>query len=355
MIRTVSEIDSRALERFDAVIDVRSPAEFAEDHLPGAINLPVLDDAERAEVGRIYVQESKFRARRLGAAYVARNIARRLETALADRPASFAPLVHCWRGGQRSHAMATILDQVGWPVAVLAGGYRTWRRHVTGRLYEGELPHRLVLLDGGTGTAKTELLGRLAAQGAQTLDLEALAAHRGSLLGGWRDRPQPPQKLFESRLMAALERLDPGRPVIVEAESSKIGERMIPPALWRAMAAAPRVRLEAPAEARARYLARAYDDLAADPEALQAALLKLPSRPGRRRVADWLELARGGEHEALAAALIEHHYDPAYARSAGAEARTWLGVVQLADLTPDRLEAAAGEVSRLAATAGDQK
>lgn len=355
MIRTVSEIDSRALERFDAVIDVRSPGEFAEDHLPGAVNLPVLDDAERAEVGTIYVQESKFRARRLGAAYVAANIARHLEGALADRPASFAPLVHCWRGGQRSHAMATILDQVGWPVTVLEGGYRTWRRHVTAQVYEGRLPHRLMLLDGGTGTAKTELLDRLARRGAQVLDLEALAVHRGSLLGGWRDRPQPPQKLFESRLTAALERLTPDRPVIVEAESSKIGQRMIPPALWRAMAAAPRVRLEAPVEARARYLAGAYADLAADPEALQAALLRLPSRPGRRRVAQWLDLARAGEHVALAAALIEHHYDPAYARAAGGEARTWLGVVPLADLTPERLEAAAGEVVRLAAATDDQK
>lgn len=355
MIRTVSQIDCRALARFDAVIDVRSPGEFAEDHLPGAINLPVLDDAERDEVGTLYVQRSKFLARRVGAAYVARNIARHLETALADRPAGFAPLVHCWRGGQRSKAMALILSQVGWPVTVLEGGYRTWRRHVTARLYDGDLEHRLVLLEGGAGSAKTELLGRLAGQGVQTANLEALADHRGSLPGAWAGRPQPSQKLFESRLLAALEALDPTRPVIVEAESSKIGERQLPPALWRAMSAAPRIRVTAPLEARARYLARTYADLAADPEALRVALLKLPSRPGRRRVEDWLALADQGEHAALAAALLAHHYDPAYARSARADTRPLLGEVRLSRLDAEGLDAAAAEIGRLVGRATAQK
>src|SRR5436190_11372611 len=182
-LQLTEDVSATALARFDLLIDVRSPAEFAEDHVPGAVNLPVLSDAERAEVGTIYVQESRFKARRVGAAYVARNVARHLETALADRDGGFAPLIYCWRGGMRSNAMATILSQVGWRTTVLAGGYRTYRREVTQRLYDGELSLRFVLLDGHTGSAKTEMLGRLAARGFQTLDLEGLAEHRGSLFG----------------------------------------------------------------------------------------------------------------------------------------------------------------------------
>lgn len=222
-IQLTEAVDRASLAKFDAIIDVRSPGEFAEDHVPGAENLPVLDDAERAQVGTIYVQESRFLARRIGAAHVARNIARHLETALADRPASFRPLIYCWRGGQRSNAMATILSQVGWPVSLLVGGYKTYRRVVQARLYDGEAALRFVLLDGHTGSAKTEILGRLAARGAKVLDLEGLAEHRGSLFGALAGRSQPSQKLFESRLIQALDRLDPGLPIIVEAESSKIG------------------------------------------------------------------------------------------------------------------------------------
>jgi tRNA 2-selenouridine synthase len=232
--------DLASLAGFDAVIDVRSPAEFAEDHAPGAINLPVLSDEERAQVGTIYVQESRFRARRIGAAIIARNVARHLETSLADKPGGFRPLVYCWRGGQRSHAMATILSEVGWRTTVLDGGYRTWRRHVTARLYDGEIALRFVVIDGQTGCGKTEVLGRLAALGAQVLDLEGLAVHRGSLFGALPGQPQPSQKGFESRLLGELEMFDPGRPVFVEAESSKVGERMIPPAVWLRMAVAPR-------------------------------------------------------------------------------------------------------------------
>ncbi len=346
-LQHLAAIDAPALKRFDAIIDVRSPAEFALDHAPGAENLPVLSDVERAEVGAIYVQQSRLLARRIGAAHVARNIAGHLETALADRPPGFRPLIYCWRGGQRSHAMATVLSQVGWPVTVLQGGYRTYRAYVRARLYEAEPASKLVLLDGDTGTAKTDILRLLAARGVQTIDLEGLAAHRGSVFGALPDTPQPSQKMFESRLLAAIEALDPARPAVVEAESSKIGARMIPPVLWRAMSAAPRVELRAPREERVAYLVEAYRDIVERPEVIAGVLDRLPQRPGRKRTAEWLSLAEQGRFAELAEVLIELHYDPAYARSSRKDARSRLGAVEAPRLDAPGREAAADAVAAL--------
>ncbi len=350
-IPSTDAVDAQALSGFDAIIDVRSPGEFAEDHVPGAISLPVLSDAERAEVGTIYVQESRYTARRIGAAHVARNIAHHLETALADKPGTFAPLVYCWRGGQRSNAMATVLTQVGWRTTVLAGGYRTYRRNVKSSLYDDERNLKVILLDGHTGTAKTDILGLLAARGAQTLDLEGLAEHRGSLFGGIPGRPQPSQKMFESRLLAALDRLDPALPVIVEAESSKIGDRMVPPVLWRAMLAAPRIELHAPLSERIGYLTRAYADIARDRDVLDDALQRLPVHPGRKRLEDWRRMADAGALDELAAALIELHYDPAYDRSSRKDGRRRLGTIEVETLGPSGQAAAAEAVLGLVATA----
>lgn len=335
-IQVIETADSASLAPFDAIIDVRSPSEFAEDHVPGAVNLPVLSDAERAEVGTIYVQDSPFRANRIGAALVARNIARHLEDALADKPPAFKPLIYCWRGGQRSNAMATILSRVGWRTGVLSGGYRTYRRMVQTRLYDQPCPLSLVLLDGNTGSGKTEILNRLPERGLQILDLEGLAGHRGSLFGGLAGRPQPPQKLFESQLLQALVALDPARPVVVEAESSKIGDRMLPPSLWRAMQSAPRIEIDAPRPERARYLVNAYPDIIADREALEAAFHRLPVYPAQRRLEDWRRLAAEGAFETLAEALIELHYDPAYSRS-----RRKAGGASLARVVLERLDEAA--------------
>ncbi|HEX7759395.1 MAG TPA: tRNA 2-selenouridine(34) synthase MnmH [Caulobacteraceae bacterium] len=346
-IEVITSADPASLAPFDAIIDVRSPAEFAEDHVPGAINLPVLSNEQRAEVGTIYVQRSRFLARRIGAAHVARNIARHLETALADREGGFRPLVYCWRGGQRSNAMATVLSQVGWRTSLLEGGYKTYRRAVQRRLYDEEMALTLVLLDGGTGSGKTRMLGRLAHRGVQVLDLEGLAGHRGSLFGAFADAPQPSQKMFESRLLAALDALDPARPVVVEAESSKIGERMTPPALWKLMQAAPRIELNAPRAERARYLVAAYGDIVRNRAALEEAFARLPTHPGRERLEGWRKLADAGQFETLAEALIELHYDPAYARSAKKDGRPKLRTIELETLAEDGQEAAADEIAAL--------
>ena len=346
MIRRTVDLSPAGRDGFDAIIDVRSPAEFALDHIPGAINLPVLDDAQRAAVGTEYVQGSKFLARRTGAVLVARNIAAHLEGALADRGGGFKPLVHCWRGGQRSGAMVTVMDQIGWPVTVLDGGYQTWRRQVTASLYDTPLPHRLTLLDGPTGSGKTALLTALAARGVQALDLEALAAHRGSLFGAVPGG-QPSQKAFESRLHDALSRLDPCRPVVVEAESSRIGARVIPPGLWAAMTVAPVVEIAAPVEARVAHTVATYADIAADPVALDQALSRLPRHHSKATVGEWRAMAGRGEIADLARQLIEAHYDPAYLRTGADRSRPVLDRLVLDDLSATGIEAAA---HRLAAS-----
>ena len=315
MLWTLDSVSALAGAPFDDVIDVRAPSEYAEDHLPGAISLPVLSDDERARVGTIYVREDRFKARRIGAALVARNAAAHIEERLADRDGAWRPLVYCWRGGQRSGSFAVILDQIGWRVGRLEGGYRSWRRLVSRMLYEGELPHRLVVLDGNTGSAKTDILHAVARLGGQVLDLEGLAAHRGSVLGAVAGG-QPSQKGFETRLASAVAALDPGRPTLVEAESSRIGERMVPPTLWKAMRAAPRIAVVAAPEVRAAYLVRAYRDLVVDADETAARLRTLVPLQGHARVEAWCGMAAAGEHEALARALIEEHYDPRYAKGA---------------------------------------
>ncbi len=299
---------------FDAVIDVRSPAEFAQDHLPGAINLPVLDDEERARVGTIYKQQSPFLARKIGAALVFRNTARHVEHSLSHHQGSWRPLVYCWRGGQRSGSFTWALQQIGWRAEVVDGGYRTYRRLVNAYLYDRPLPFRLVALDGYTGTAKTELLQHLAQREIQIVDLEGLANHRGSLLG---EMPggQPSQKSFESALSAAFCALDPARPVVVEAESSKIGDRSLPPSLWTAICNAPRIQVAAPLAERAAYLTRAYDDILSDGDRLRDRLSPLRSHRGHEVVDTWLDLIDAGDKHLLTCALMEQHYDPAYAKS----------------------------------------
>lgn len=312
MALTLTSLTDLAPLGFDDIIDVRAPAEFAEDHLPGAISLPVLDDEERARVGTIYKQVSPFTARKVGAALVAKNAARHLETELADRPGGWRPLVYCWRGGQRSGSFATILGQIGWRVETLAGGYQSWRRLVVKAVYDTPVAAPVVVLDGNTGSAKTEILNLLPGFGVQVIDLEGLARHRGSLFGNLG--VQPSQKAFEGALALALARLDPTRPVVVEAESSKIGDCRLPPELWKAMVAAPRVAIAALRPARADYLARAYADLTADPVRLAGTVDHLRPMHPKETIAEWQALAAAGRFAALADSLMERHYDPRYGK-----------------------------------------
>ncbi len=319
--QTLMSLSSIARIGADMIIDVRAPSEFAEDHIPGAVNLPVLTDAQRAEVGTIYTRDSPFRARKLGAAMVAENAARHLRGPLSDMLGDWQPLVYCWRGGQRSGSFATILDQVGWRVHLIKGGYRSYRRQVVAALYDVPLPHRIMLVEGGTGTAKTRLLHHLREAGAQMLDLEALAGHRGSIFGGL-EAPQPAQKMFESRLAGALEALDPARLTWIEGESSKMGTRVIPPVLWSAMCAAPRIEVTAPLSARAAFLSTAYVELTENRETLRRQIDQLRPYHAAATIEKWHDLASGGAWETLAQRLMVEHYDPRYAKSQARAAQT---------------------------------
>lgn len=313
--KTISTLDPATLDAFDQIIDVRSPGEFAEDHLPGAINLPVLDDEERARVGTIYKQVSSFDARKQGAALVSANIGRHLAGALADKPGEFRPLIYCWRGGMRSNSMALVLASIGWRVSLLDGGYRRWRRAVTAGLEVEASPLPIVLIDGQTGVAKTALLHALAERGGQVIDLEGLAHHRGSVFGGLPNLPQPSQKAFETRIWDPLRRMDLSKPIYVEAESSLVGKRRVPPRLWTAMKSAPRIEIKAPTAERARYLVTAYPDMLQEAARLETAIDRLAGRHAADQIARWRDQAAARDYRALAESLVIEHYDPAYSRS----------------------------------------
>ena len=303
------------LDDYSAVIDARSESEFALDRLPGAVNWPSLNDAERASVGTEYTQVSPFTARKHGAILVARNIARHIERELLDKPKDWRPLVYCWRGGQRSGALGLVLGQIGFRVHLLEGGYREYRRAVLADLERlpGNFDYRVVC--GSTGSGKSRLLQALQARGAQVLDLEALAEHRGSVLGLVPGTVQPGQKQFESRIWDALRRFDPQRPVFVESESRKVGDLRVPTALIERMRKAPCLRLDMALEQRVELLIADYAFFVHDTKTLCERLTALRMLRGNATVAAWQEAARAGHTRELVRALLVEHYDPGYAES----------------------------------------
>ena len=294
-------------------IDVRTPAEFAEDHVPGAINCPVLGNDERAEVGTLHAS-SPFEARKLGAALISRNIAGIVER-FRGQPREWAPLIYCWRGGQRSRALAHVMNEIGWRAVQLEGGYRAYRRHVIAELARVPAMFEYRVICGLTGPGKSRLVDALAAEGAQALDLEGLAKHRGSLLGDLPGSPQPSQKRFDSLLLDALLRFDPARPVYVESKSKRIGRLQVPDALLERMRAAECARVELPREARIALLEDEYRHFLADPALLRQRLDPLAPLLGRELLARWAALAEAGDFDTLVGELLDRHYDPMYERS----------------------------------------
>ena len=314
--KPVVTLSAEVLAQFDAVIDVRSPAEYAEDHIPGAISAPVLDNDERARVGTMYKQVSPFDAKKLGAALVSRNIARHIEERFASLPREWKPLVYCWRGGKRSGAMAHVLREIGWDAWSVDGGYKAYRRFLIDELATLPGRYRYRVIHGTTGSGKSRLLRALKETGAQVLDLEDLAAHRGSVLGNLPDRPQPTQKMFETLVWDTLRRFDPSRPVFVEGESKKIGQLQVPEALMHAMRASECVVLDATRDTRIALLSDEYRHFFADPAVLYAQLDCLHGLYGAKVIDDWKALAASGAWDELVGDLLDNHYDPAYRRSA---------------------------------------
>ena len=332
------------LAEFDAVIDARAPGEFAEDRLPGAISMPVLDDEERARVGTLYKQVSVFEAKKLGAALVSKNIARHIEQHLLGKPKNWRPLVYCWRGGQRSGAFTHILREIGWDAHRIQGGYKAWRQHVIEQLalLPPQVKFRVVI--GATGSGKSRLLEALAARGGQILHLEELAAHKGSVLGNLPGQPQPAQKGFETQLLAALSALDPTRPVFVEAESRKIGRLQVPDALLDAIRGAPGLRIDASLPARVDFLLHDYDYAIADPAWLVERLGHLKGLQSNETLERWRTLIATRDFPALVEELLTLHYDPLYERSQASNYNSFAAARRYAT---DRLDAAA--LDRLAA------
>ena len=303
-----------ALDQFDTIIDVRSPAEWQEDHLPNAINLPVLDNAERAEVGTLY-STSAFDAKKVGAAKVARNIAHHLETALHDKPRSWRPLIYCWRGGNRSNALALICQKIGWKASVLEGGYTAFRRFVISDLAVKAAAFEYRVVCGVTGSGKSHFLRELASEGHQVLDLEALAHHRGSLLGTEPVGEQPSQKSFETQIWDCLRQLDTQRPVFVESESRKIGSVQVPAGLIEKMRQSSCIELTPSLSDRVAFLCREYDHFFQQPDELILQLERLKPLVGTDRLNQWVGFIQQAQWPALVESLLTDHYDPAYRRS----------------------------------------
>jgi tRNA 2-selenouridine synthase len=310
---TLASLDG--LRRFDAIIDARSPSEFAHDHIPGAINCPVLDDEERAQVGTLYKQESPFAAKKLGAALVSRNIAKHLENHFLDLPREWRPLIYCWRGGERSGAFTHILNRIGWKAKQLEGGYQGFRRTVIDGLDSAAKQYSFQVICGMTGSGKTRVLQEIGALGAQILDLEGLAVHRGSVLGNEPNEDQPSQKGFETALWNTLRLLDPAKPVFVESESKKVGGLHVPDALMETIRNGSCIELRSSAQTRVSWLIREYHHFLTNTDNFKQKLALLTAHYGKVQISKWNEAIDAGNFPELVEELLVKHYDPSYQSS----------------------------------------
>ena len=303
------------LHEFDTLIDARSEGEFAEDHLPGAINWPTLNDDERRDIGTLYKQVNAFEAKKRGAAIAARNIAGHIDREVIDKPKDWKPLAYCWRGGQRSGSLTLILSQIGFRVTLIEGGYKAFRAAVVQdipRLVSG-LSFRVIC--GTTGSGKTRLLKALAAAGAQVIDLEGLANHRSSVLGAIPGLAQPTQKRYDTLIWDALRQLDPTRPVFIESESKKVGNVAVPVSLVEAMRDSTCLNLVLPDAERVSLLMEDYDFFVRDVEHFCDRLAVLAEFRGKVVVEGWMASVRSGNIEPVVQQLLTEHYDPVYLQS----------------------------------------
>jgi len=315
-VRVIPATEAAArLAEFSQVIDARSESEYAEDRLPGAVNWPSLNDEERALIGTIYKQVSAFEARKRGAGLVIANISRHIAREVVDKPREWQPLVYCWRGGKRSGVLADLLDQIGFKVTMVQGGYKAFRTAVLADLPVLAQRLRYQVVCGLTGSGKTRLLKALEQRGAQVLDLEGLAQHRGSVLGLMPGETQPSQKHFDMRVWDKLRHFDPARPVYVESESKKVGNVTVPESLIQAMRASPCVWVDLSMDERVELLLEDYAWFVRDPEYFCGRLQALVELRGAAVVKDWHEKVRAGQFSEVFRDLLERHYDPGYSTS----------------------------------------
>ncbi|MDG1467223.1 MAG: tRNA 2-selenouridine(34) synthase MnmH [Alphaproteobacteria bacterium] len=299
-------------KKFDTIIDVRSPLEFIEDHIVGAINCPVLSDLERQKVGTIYKKESSFKAKIIGSSLTAKNIAFHIENKFMEKKGSWQPLIYCWRGGQRSKAFSIVLSEVGWRTNQLKGGYKEYRNQVINFLDNIGPKLKITLISGKTGSAKTKILKSIENEGGQILDLEGLANHKGSLLGKIPDLIQPSQKFFESLIFNKIQNLNLKDKIYIEAESSKIGNIHIPKSIWKKMIKSPRIEISANVELRAKFLVSDYDYMCNDPTLINPIIKGLKNRLSKELFDEWTNLIDRKKWFDLTKSFLENHYDPSY-------------------------------------------
>ena len=312
------------LSHFSEIIDVRSPSEFALDHIPGASNFPVLDDAEREKVGTLY-KENAFEARRLGAALISANAARHIQDKMMKHGPDYQPLLYCWRGGMRSRSFTFILKSIGWRATLVNGGYRSFRRHIvtaTDELFQQKALN-LQTLSGLTGVGKTRLLKAIQEQGGQVLDLEGLANHKGSLLGATPESSQPSQKRFETALWYTMQQFDLSKPIFTEAESNRIGSIHCPPALWQALKNSRIVNVKLSVSERIKILREEYPHFQNEPDKLKFLLSKLIPLRGKKQIEVWNKLIDENKWDHFVESVLEHHYDLCY-RTPGSEDSNYL-------------------------------
>jgi tRNA 2-selenouridine synthase len=344
-VHTLPAVEAlRRLDQFETVIDARSEDEHALDHIPGALNWPTLNNAERITIGTMYKQVNAFEAKKRGAAIAARNVAAHIEREVLEKPREWKPMVYCWRGGNRSGSLATVLGAIGFHVTLIEGGYKAWRAALVEDLTPQAQRLQYRVICGPTGSGKTRLLQALAAQGAQVLDLEALANHRSSVLGHIPGLPQPSQKRFDSLIWDALRRFDPSRPVFVESESKKVGNVRVPDALIERMRESPCIDLQLPNEERVALLLEDYDFFVTDPVHFCDRLQALVELRGKAVIDGWVEKVAAGQTPEVVLELLTQHYDPMYSASIKRNFKQY-GQAQACQLT-DRSNAALQEAAQ---------
>lgn len=328
---SASELIARLTE-FDTIIDARSEAEYALDHLPNAINWPTLNDQERIEIGTLYKQVNPFEARKRGGFMAARNIATHIERHVLDKPRDWKPLAYCWRGGQRSGSLSLVLSQIGFRVTLLEGGYKAFRAALVEDTAQQVARLNFKVICGPTGSGKTRFLHALSEQGAQVLDLEDLAKHRSSVLGAIPGLEQPTQKRFETLIWDKLRHFKSDKIVFVESESKKVGNLSVPLSLMEKIRNSPCLNLQLNDEERVALLLEDYSHMVCDVSYFCERLAVLIPLKGRAVVEAWQKLARAGQFVPVVMDLLQQHYDPAYLQSMQ---RNFAQFTQMRMLTPD--------------------